>query len=91
VLVLVFSEFGRRVHENGSAGTDHGAASVMFAAGGRVKGDLYGHYPSLTDLDNGDLKYNVDFRDCYAGILENFLGTSADRVIANHKGRLNIV
>ncbi len=91
VLVLVFSEFGRRVQENGSAGTDHGAASVMFAAGGSVKGGLYGHYPSLTDLDNGDLKYNVDFRDCYAGILENFLGTSADRVLAKHKGRLNIV
>lgn len=91
VLVLVFSEFGRRVQENGSAGTDHGAASVMFAAGGSVKGGLYGQYPSLTDLDNGDLKYNVDFRDCYAGILENFLGTSADRVLAHHKGRLNIV
>jgi len=91
VLVLVFSEFGRRVQENGSQGTDHGAASVMFAAGGSVKGGLYGTYPSLTDLDNGDLKYNVDFRDCYAGILENFLGTSADRVLAKHKGRLNIV
>lgn len=91
VLVLVFSEFGRRVKENGSAGTDHGAASVMFAAGGNVKGGLYGHYPSLTDLDDGDLKYNVDFRDAYAGILENFLGTSADRVLPKHKGRLNLV
>jgi uncharacterized protein (DUF1501 family) len=91
VMVLVFSEFGRRVHENGSQGTDHGAASVMFAAGGGVKGGLYGKYPSLTDLDDGDLKYSVDFRDCYAGILENFLGTSADRVLPRHKGRLALV
>jgi uncharacterized protein (DUF1501 family) len=91
VMVLVFSEFGRRVHENGSQGTDHGAASVMFAAGGAVKGGLYGKYPSLSDLEDGDLKYNVDFRDAYAGILENFLGTSPDRVLRNHKGRLAIV
>jgi uncharacterized protein (DUF1501 family) len=91
VMVMVFSEFGRRVKENGSAGTDHGAASVMFCAGGGVKGGLYGKYPSLTDLDDGDLKYNVDFRDCYSSVLENFLGTSADRVLPKHKGRLNIV
>lgn len=91
VLVMVFSEFGRRVKENGSNGTDHGAASVMFFAGGAVKGDLYGAYPALNDLDDGDLKYKVDFRDAYATILETWLGTSADRVLPNHKGRLAFI
>ena len=57
VLALTFSEFGRRVQENGSAGTDHGAASPMFAIGGKVKGGLYGTYPSLTALDDGNLRY----------------------------------
>jgi uncharacterized protein (DUF1501 family) len=90
VLTMVFSEFGRRVHENGSQGTDHGAASVMFFAGGTVKGGLYGAYPDLADMDDGDLKYKVDFRDCYASVLENFLGTAADRVI-KHKGRLDFL
>ncbi len=91
VLVMVFSEFGRRVQENGSAGTDHGAASVMFFAGGAVHGGLYGKYPSLTDLDHGDLKYNIDFRDCYASLLEKWLGTSADRVLGKHAGRLEFI
>jgi uncharacterized protein (DUF1501 family) len=91
VMVMVFSEFGRRTKENGSAGTDHGAASVMFFAGGSVKGGLYGAYPSLSDLDDGDLKYKVDFRDCYATLLEHYLGTSADRILPNHKGRLDFV
>jgi len=91
VMVMVFSEFGRRTKENGSAGTDHGAASVMFFAGGSVKGGLYGGYPSLTDLDDGDLKFKVDFRDCYATLLEHYLGTSADRILPGHKGRLDFV
>ena len=91
VMVMVFSEFGRRVKENGSAGTDHGAAGVMFFAGGGVKGGLYGKHPSLTDLDDGDMKYNVDFRDCYATVLENWLGTSADRILNKHAGRVNFV
>lgn len=65
-LVLAYSEFGRRVRENGSGGTDHGKASVMFAMGLPVKGGLYGEYPSLTDLDRDDLRFNVDFRRTYA-------------------------
>jgi uncharacterized protein (DUF1501 family) len=73
VLAVTFSEFGRRVHENGSAGTDHGAASVLFAVGGKVKGGLYGSYPSLSALDDGNLRYNVDFRRVYAAVLENWL------------------
>ncbi len=69
VLVLSFSEFGRRVQENGSGGTDHGAAGPVFLAGPAVKPGLLGAYPSLTDLDDGDLKPVVDFRRVYATIL----------------------
>ena len=74
VLVLCFSEFGRRVQENASAGTDHGAAGPVFLAGPAVKPGLLGAYPSLTDLDDGDLKPVVDFRRVYATILESWLG-----------------
>ncbi len=70
VLVLSFSEFGRRVQENGSGGTDHGAAGPVLLAGPAVKPGLLGAYPSLTDLDAGDLKPVVDFRRVYATILE---------------------
>ncbi len=66
VLVMTYAEFGRRVAENGSAGTDHGTASSHFVMGGRVKGGLYGAQPSLADLDDGDLRYNVDYRRLYA-------------------------
>jgi uncharacterized protein (DUF1501 family) len=69
-LVLAFSEFGRRVKENGSGGTDHGKASLMFALGKPVAGGLYGEYPSLTDLDDQDLRFNVDFRRAYATAIE---------------------
>jgi uncharacterized protein (DUF1501 family) len=85
VMVMCFSEFGRRVKENGNAGTDHGAASIMFFAGGGVKGGMFGEYPKLDKLDDGDLIYNVDFRDCYATVLEKFLGTDSARILP--KGR----
>jgi hypothetical protein len=62
ILVLSFSEFGRRVAENASGGTDHGAAAPLFVLGGGVKPGLYGNYPSLTDLHDGDLKFSTDFR-----------------------------
>ena len=91
VLVMVFSEFGRRVKENGSAGTDHGAASAMFFAGGDIKGGLYGKYPSLTDLGDGDLKYTTDFRDCYATVLEKWLATDPSRVLAGKPGRVGFL
>jgi uncharacterized protein (DUF1501 family) len=74
VLVMGFSEFGRRVAENGSAGTDHGTAGPVFLAGPSVKSGLVGPYPSLTDLDSGDLKMAVDFRRVYATLLEGWLG-----------------
>ncbi len=74
VLVLVFSEFGRRVAENGSMGTDHGTAGPVLLAGPRVRPGLHGAYPSLTDLVDGDLKMTVDFRRVYATVLEGWLG-----------------
>jgi uncharacterized protein (DUF1501 family) len=74
VLVLVFSEFGRRVAENGSKGTDHGTAGPVLLAGPSVRPGLAGTYPSLTDLADGDLKMAVDFRRVYATVLEGWLG-----------------
>lgn len=79
VLIMTFSEFGRRVTENASGGTDHGAAAPMFVVGNKVKAGLLGKYPSLAaaDLLNGDLQFNVDFRHVYAGVLENWLKTKS--------------
>ena len=79
--MLCFSEFGRRVRENGSAGTDHGAAGPVFLAGPAVKPGLLGAYPSLTDLDDGDLKPVVDFRRVYATILESWLGLPSETAL----------
>lgn len=73
VLVVAFSEFGRRVAENGSAGTDHGTAGPVFVAGSSVKSGLVGSMPSLTDLDGGDLKFAIDFRRVYATLLNQWL------------------
>lgn len=73
VLVMTFSEFGRRVQENGSKGTDHGAASCLFVAGPALKGGIVGEHPSLKDLDSGDLKYAIDFRRIYATLLDTWL------------------
>lgn len=74
VVTLAFSEFGRRVKENGSGGTDHGTAAPVFVMGGRVKGGMYGVYPSLERLDtNGDLKYEVDFRSVYYTLVDRWL------------------
>ncbi len=75
VLVMIFSEFGRRLRENSSAGTDHGTAGVMFFAGAPVRGGLYGRYPSLRDLDeDGDLRFTTDFRECYKTVVGGWLG-----------------
>ena len=81
VLTATFSEFGRRVKENASQGTDHGAAAPLFVAGGRVKTGLIGKHPSLTDLDDGDLKFTTDFRSVYASLLENWLGVASEPVL----------
>ncbi len=73
VVTATFSEFGRRVGENASRGTDHGTASPLFVIGGTVKGGLYGTQPSLDDLDAGNLKFGTDFRSVYAALLEHWL------------------
>jgi len=84
VLVLSFSEFGRRVHENASQGTDHGTAAPVFLAGGRVATGVVGAHPSLTDLDGeGDLKFHTDFRRLYATILDGWLGCPSQAVLGS--------
>jgi uncharacterized protein (DUF1501 family) len=89
VVVAIYSEFGRRVHGNASDGTDHGAASDLFVLGTAVHGGFYGPQPSLTDLDNGDLRFATDFRDVYATLLHDVLGTEPGRVLAGWTGRLD--
>ena len=81
VSVMCFSEFGRRVAENSSGGTDHGAAAPVFVMGGKVKGGLHGTMPSLTDLDDGDLKYTTDFRRVYATLLDKWLNADSGKVL----------
>jgi uncharacterized protein (DUF1501 family) len=81
VRLMTFSEFGRRVDENGSRGTDHGAASCLFVAGPSVKGGVVGKHPSLKDLDVGDLKYHTDFRRVYATLLDGWLGCDSKTVL----------
>jgi uncharacterized protein (DUF1501 family) len=81
VLVMTFSEFGRRVAENSSQGTDHGAAAPMFVLGGKVKAGIYGKMPSLTDLDDGDLKYTTDFRRVYTTLLDQWLNADSAKVL----------
>ncbi|MCB0576715.1 MAG: DUF1501 domain-containing protein, partial [Saprospiraceae bacterium] len=82
VLVATFSEFGRRVSQNASGGTDHGTANQMFFMGGalRQKG-LLNELPDLGDLDEGDLKFKVDFRQVYATLLNNWLGADARNLL----------
>jgi len=82
VLLLVFTEFGRRVHDNGS-GTDHGAGGHAFVIGENVKGGLYGEYPSLDadKLNEGDLQFNNDFRGLYSTILEKWMGLDAKPIV----------
>ena len=77
VVLVAYSEFGRRVAANGSEGTDHGTAAPVFAVGPPVKGGFYGEDPSLTDLDGGDLKFTTDFRSVYATLLQDLLGVEA--------------
>lgn len=81
VLALTFSEFGRRVAQNASNGTDHGTAMPLFVVGGQVKGGVYGEHPSLTDLADGDLKFATDFRAVYATVLERWLGRDPAHII----------
>ncbi len=93
VLLLTFSEFGRRVAENANQGTDHGAAAPMFLAGHRLKAGLLGTYPSLApaDLFQGDLKFAVDFRSVYASVLDDWLQTPGAPILGRKFEPLAIV
>lgn len=84
VLTMTWSEFGRRAAENASEGTDHGTAAPMFLLGGGVSGGLYGKPVSLTDLDNGNLKFTTDFRSVYATVLDRWVGVPADEILGAH-------
>ena len=81
VLVMTFSEFGRRTFENGSKGTDHGAASCVLVAGPAVKAGAVGQHPSLTNLDDGDIKHHTDFRRVYATLLDKWLFCDSKAVL----------
>ncbi|HEU5439901.1 MAG TPA: DUF1501 domain-containing protein, partial [Ktedonobacterales bacterium] len=82
VVVMTWSEFGRRVEENGNAGTDHGTAAPLFVLGDAVQGGIYGEPPDLTRLDNaGNLQFTTDFRAIYATVLDRWLGAPSSAVL----------
>jgi len=91
MLLITFSEFGRRVVENANGGTDHGAAAPMFILGGAVKPGLFGKYPSLSDLDHDDLKFNTDFRSVYGTVLDKWLRAPSQVVLGRKFPALPIV
>jgi uncharacterized protein (DUF1501 family) len=91
VMVMTFSEFGRRVIENASNGTDHGTAEPMFILGGGVRGGLHGTYPSLSDLDRADLKFTTDFRSIYGSVLNGWLGAPSDEILGGSYTGLSLV
>ncbi|PZR77152.1 MAG: hypothetical protein DLM73_00375 [Chthoniobacterales bacterium] len=91
VVLMTFSEFGRRVAENANGGTDHGAAAPMFVLGGRVRPGLFGKHPSLSDLDHGDLKFNTDFRGVYGTILEKWLKAPSEMVLGRKFAGLPLI
>ena len=91
-VIMTFSEFGRRVEENGSAGTDHGTANNLFVIGGKLKkAGIYNPMPSLTDLNDGDLKHNIDFRSIYATILEKQLGQNHQHILGKGFDMLDFI
>jgi uncharacterized protein (DUF1501 family) len=92
VLVLVFSEFGRRLAENASAGTDHGTAAPVFVLGQGVQAGKHGPYPNLKDLDDGgDPQHAIDFRQVYATVLDDWLGCSSELVLGEKFARLPLI
>jgi uncharacterized protein (DUF1501 family) len=91
VLVMTFSEFGRRVQENGSGGTDHGAGSCLLVAGPGVRGGAVGKHPSLSDLDAGDLKHHTDFRQVYATLLDRWLGCDSFAILGGRYEHIDLI
>jgi uncharacterized protein (DUF1501 family) len=91
VMIMTWSEFGRRVPENGQAGTDHGSAGPMFIVGSAVKGGFHGDPPNLANLDNGNLVFTTDFRSVYATVLERWLQAPAADVLAGRFDQLSLL
>ncbi|MDP9173787.1 MAG: DUF1501 domain-containing protein [Planctomycetota bacterium] len=91
VMAITFSEFGRRVQQNASNGTDHGAAAPMFVLGSKISQGIASPHPSLTNLDQGDLKYHVDFRSVYASVLQNWLETPSKPILGDQFPLMPIV
>ncbi|MCZ6836781.1 MAG: DUF1501 domain-containing protein [Planctomycetota bacterium] len=91
VLTMVFSEFGRRVAQNASAGTDHGTAAPMFFVGDMIRPGVLGDHPSLADLEQGDLRFKVDFRSLYAAVLEDWLGADSRSVLGSEFRKARII
>ncbi len=91
VLTVTFSEFGRRIAENGSRGTDHGEASPLFMIGGNVKGGLYGTNPDLSNTNTGNVRFSTDFRSIYATVLERWLGRPSQNILAGNFAQLPII
>ena len=91
VMTMVFSEFGRRVGQNASGGTDHGTAAPMFVFGPMVRAGLHGEHPSMRDLDDGDLKFRIDFRQVYATVLERWMGAPSKEILEGNYRTLDLV
>jgi uncharacterized protein (DUF1501 family) len=92
VVIMTWSEFGRRVEENGSQGTDHGTAAPMFVLGNPVSKGIFGEPPSLSNLDNaGNMKYTTDFRSIYATVLDRWMGASSKDVLGGSFGSQNFL
>ncbi|HKB37520.1 MAG TPA: DUF1501 domain-containing protein, partial [Gemmataceae bacterium] len=90
VVVLVFSEFGRRLKENGQHGTDHGTSGPVFLVGKPVKGGVLGSPPDLQDLNLGDPKFTTDFRDVYATVLKRWLGVDPRPILGDRDETLEL-
>ena len=91
---MIWSEFGRRVADNASAGTDHGWANNIYLFGKRVKGGTYGADPNLSDLEAGNLKWKIDYRSVYQTVIENWFGNSnsdAQQVLGGNFGNLGFL
>ena len=91
LLIMTFSEFGRRAKENGSRGTDHGSAAPMFLVGGKVKGGIVGKHPSLTDIPMSNLLHHTDFRQVYATVMDQWLGVDSTKVLGGKYEHVNVL
>ncbi|MEN0051341.1 MAG: DUF1501 domain-containing protein, partial [Bacteroidota bacterium] len=92
VTILTFSEFGRRVKQNASGGTDHGTANNVFVMSGNLKNaGFYNAAPNLIDLENGDLKFEIDFRRVYSSLLEDWLNADAGQILNGQFDKLKLV